>query len=84
VTASVVDLDGVRQAILRGNGAPIHTLDNAHPLSGTPPSYRLSSITTASAWLQITSGFATPASMISPWPVTQRAARSQSSSMVRY
>jgi uncharacterized protein GlcG (DUF336 family) len=25
----VVDLDGVRQALLRGNGAPIHTLDNA-------------------------------------------------------
>ena len=29
VTAVVVDLDGVRQALLRGNGAPIHTLDNA-------------------------------------------------------
>ena len=29
VTAAVVDLDGVRQAVLRGNGAPIHTLDNA-------------------------------------------------------
>src|SRR5262245_50916630 len=29
VTAVVVDLDGVRQAVLRGNGAPIHTLDNA-------------------------------------------------------
>lgn len=28
-TAAVVDLDGVRQALLRGNGAPIHTLDNA-------------------------------------------------------
>jgi uncharacterized protein GlcG (DUF336 family) len=28
VTAVVVDLDGVRQAMLRGNGA-IHTLDNA-------------------------------------------------------
>src|SRR6202030_2362452 len=27
--AVVVDLDAVRQAILRGNGAPIHTLDNA-------------------------------------------------------
>jgi uncharacterized protein GlcG (DUF336 family) len=25
----VVDLDGTRQALLRGNGAPIHTLDNA-------------------------------------------------------
>jgi uncharacterized protein GlcG (DUF336 family) len=30
VTAAVVDLDGVRQAVLRGNGAPIHTLDNAY------------------------------------------------------
>jgi uncharacterized protein GlcG (DUF336 family) len=29
VTAVVVDLDGVRQAMLRGTGAPIHTLDNA-------------------------------------------------------
>jgi uncharacterized protein GlcG (DUF336 family) len=27
VTATVVDLDGVRQAVLRGNGAPIHTVD---------------------------------------------------------
>src|SRR5258705_11515321 len=30
VTAVVVDLDGVRQAVLRGSGAPIHTLDNAY------------------------------------------------------
>jgi len=30
VTAAVVDLDGARQAKLRGNGAPIHTLDNAY------------------------------------------------------
>ena len=29
VTAAIVDLDGARQALLRGNGAPIHTLDNA-------------------------------------------------------
>lgn len=29
VTAVVVDLDGVRQATLRGDGAPIHTTDNA-------------------------------------------------------
>src|SRR3954471_3171213 len=29
VTAVVADLDGVRQAVLRGDGAPIHTLDNA-------------------------------------------------------
>jgi len=30
VTAVVVDLDGVRQGVLRGNGAPIHTIDNAY------------------------------------------------------
>jgi uncharacterized protein GlcG (DUF336 family) len=30
VTAAVVDLDGARQVMLRGNGAPIHTLDNAY------------------------------------------------------
>src|SRR5215203_863281 len=29
VTAFVVDLDGQRQAMLRGNGAPIHSSDNA-------------------------------------------------------
>jgi uncharacterized protein GlcG (DUF336 family) len=30
VTAIVVDLDGVRQAMLRGNGASIHSVDNAY------------------------------------------------------
>src|SRR5438093_3118830 len=30
VTAVVVDLDGVRQALLRGDGAPIHSMDNAY------------------------------------------------------
>src|SRR5438093_11390715 len=29
VTAVVDDLDGVRQAMLRSNGAPTHSLDNA-------------------------------------------------------
>src|SRR5213082_292662 len=29
VWAVVVDLDGVRQALLRGDGAPIHSQDNA-------------------------------------------------------
>ena len=29
VVAIVVDLDGVRQAVLRGDGAPIHSMDNA-------------------------------------------------------
>ena len=30
VVAIVVDLEGVRQAVLRGNGAPIHSQDNAY------------------------------------------------------
>src|SRR6266508_1361600 len=30
VVAVVVDLDGVRQAVLRGDGAPIHSMDNAY------------------------------------------------------
>src|SRR5258707_10576430 len=29
VVAVVVDLDGLRQAVLRGDGAPIHPMDNA-------------------------------------------------------
>ena len=29
VVAVVVDLDGVRQAMLRGDGAPVHSIDNA-------------------------------------------------------
>src|SRR5437867_821128 len=30
VVAVVVDLDGLRQALLRGDGAPIHSMDNAY------------------------------------------------------
>src|SRR3954470_11529195 len=30
VVAVVVDLDGLRQAVLRGDGAPIHSVDNAY------------------------------------------------------
>jgi uncharacterized protein GlcG (DUF336 family) len=30
VVAIIVDLSGVRQAVLRGNGAPIHSMDNAY------------------------------------------------------
>ena len=30
VVAIIVDLEGVRQAVLRGNGAPIHSMDNAY------------------------------------------------------
>lgn len=30
MVAIIVDLEGVRQAVLRGNGAPIHSMDNAY------------------------------------------------------
>ena len=30
VVATVVDLDGVKQAVLRGDGAPIHSMDNSY------------------------------------------------------
>jgi uncharacterized protein GlcG (DUF336 family) len=30
VVAVIVDLDGTRQAMLRGDGAPIHSVDNAY------------------------------------------------------
>ena len=42
VTAIVVDLDGVRQAVLRGDGAPIHSLDNAYYKAYTVASLGLS------------------------------------------
>jgi uncharacterized protein GlcG (DUF336 family) len=41
VTAIVVDLDGVRQAMLRGDGAPMHTLDNAFYMADTVASVGL-------------------------------------------
>src|SRR6185436_20119324 len=42
VVAVVVDLDGVRQALLRGNGAPIHSMDNAYYKAYTVASLTLS------------------------------------------
>ena len=42
VTAIVVDLDGVRQAVLRGDGAPIHSMDNAYYKAYTVASLGLS------------------------------------------
>ncbi len=42
VVAVVVDLDGVRQALLRGNGAPIHSMDNAYYKAYTVASLALS------------------------------------------
>jgi uncharacterized protein GlcG (DUF336 family) len=38
VTAIVVDLDGVRHAVLRGDGAPVHTLDSAYAKAYTAAS----------------------------------------------
>jgi uncharacterized protein GlcG (DUF336 family) len=34
----VVDIDGVRQAVLRGDGAPVHTLDSAYAKAYTAAS----------------------------------------------
>jgi len=42
VVAVVVDLDGVRQAVLRGDGAPIHSMDNAYYKAYTIASLGLS------------------------------------------
>jgi uncharacterized protein GlcG (DUF336 family) len=41
VVAVVVDLDGVRQALLRGDGAPIHSMDNAYYKAYTAASLTL-------------------------------------------
>lgn len=38
VTAIVVDINGVRQAMLRGDGAPVHTLDSAYAKAYTAAS----------------------------------------------
>ena len=38
VTAVVVTIDGVRQAVLRGDGAPVHTLDSAYAKAYTAAS----------------------------------------------
>jgi uncharacterized protein GlcG (DUF336 family) len=42
VVAVVVDLDGVRQAVLRGDHAPIHSMDNAYYKAYTLASMGLS------------------------------------------
>ena len=38
VTAIIVDNEGVRQAVLRGDGAPVHTLDSAYAKAYTAAS----------------------------------------------
>src|ERR1041384_5369278 len=42
VVAVVVDLDGVRQAMLRGDGAPIHSVDKAYYKAYSAPWLTLS------------------------------------------
>jgi len=42
VVAVVVDLEGVRQAVLRGDGSPIHSMDNAYYKAYTAASLTLS------------------------------------------
>jgi len=38
VTAVIVSIDGARQAVLRGDGAPVHTLDSAYAKAYTAAS----------------------------------------------
>jgi uncharacterized protein GlcG (DUF336 family) len=47
VSAVVVDMDGVRQGVLRGDGAPIHTPDSAFQKAYTSATYRQDTIVLA-------------------------------------
>jgi uncharacterized protein GlcG (DUF336 family) len=44
VTAVVVNLDGVRQAVLRGDGASIHTFDSSYMKAYTAAAYRTDTV----------------------------------------
>jgi len=44
VTAVVIDIDGVRQAVLRGDGASIHTFDSSYMKAYTAATYRTDTI----------------------------------------
>ncbi|MDF2117178.1 heme-binding protein [Roseiarcaceae bacterium H3SJ34-1] len=44
VTAVVIDIDGVRQALLRGDGASIHTADSSYMKAYTAATYRSDTI----------------------------------------
>ena len=52
VVAVVVDLDGVRQAYLRGDGAPIHSVDNAYYKAYTVASMGLARKETSTKQIQ--------------------------------
>ena len=47
VSAVILDLDGVRQGVLRGDGAPIHTLDSSFIKAYTAVTYREDTIVLA-------------------------------------
>jgi len=63
VVAVVVDLDGVRQAVLRGDGAPIHSMDNAYYKAYTLASMGLARKETSTKQIQDRMAKATPSSV---------------------
>src|SRR5882724_2968204 len=63
VWAVVVDLDGVRQAVLRGDGAPIHSMDNAYYKAYTLASMGLARKETSTKQIQDRMAKATPSAV---------------------
>jgi len=63
VVAVVVDLDGVRQALLRGDGAPIHSMDNAFYKAYTLASMGLARKETSTKQIQDRMAKAQPSSV---------------------
>src|SRR2546423_15503665 len=63
VVAVVVDLDGVRQAILRGDGAPIHSMDNAYYKAYTLASMSSARKETSTKQMQCRTAKAPPSTM---------------------
>ena len=68
VVAVVVDLDGVRQAVLRGDGAPIHSMDNAYYKAYTLASMGLARKETSTKQIQDRMAKA-PASTVPAFPL---------------
>src|ERR671937_497252 len=63
VVAVVVDLDGVRQALLRGDGAPIHSMDNAYYKAYTVASMGLARKETSTKQIADRMGKAAPSTV---------------------
>src|SRR6267154_3724723 len=63
VVAVVVGLDGVRQAVLRGDGAPIHSMDNAYYKAYTLASMGLARKETSTKQIQERMAKAAPSSV---------------------